>query len=347
MTERFGALKKDNIISVFNASLDKIRTSRTELSSITDLSFVTVSKICDELISLDILKQSFTTDKSAIRRSRILNVKFKYYIGVYTFEPDLFTFSICDLSLRCIHTFSYIPANDIFIDDSVRKFIKFAENFGKQKARNCICCATGILVPGEYDPDRDTVRNSPIPHFSSIYIKQIFEGKTFDTAPVIRSMYTSYCMEAQKDISDEDKVFALFLNKNDLKSAYFDISTEKNISLNNTGILTVCDNSNYTLGKICETSPDPSILFPRLADIIFTLMNTVKVTKITLSGSLYTRMDAASSVLNNELSRLCNKHSIIPPEICNINIRSIAMKNIAREIRNKWFIEKILEEDSP
>lgn len=346
MSKHFGKLKKDNIISVYNTVLDKVRSTRTDLSSATGLSFVTVSKICDELISLEILMQSFTTDISAERRSRVLSVKFKYWIGIYTFEPDLFTFNICDLSLRCIHTFSYIPATDIFIDDSVKRFIKFAENFGKQKAKNCICCGTGILVPGEYNKKNDTVSTSAIPHFNSIYIRKLFENRTFGTTPIIRSLYQSYCLKERETLKSDDKVLALFLNKNDLKSTYFQRFSDDTVSFNELGILSVCDDkSNITLNKLCESSPDPEIFFPRLADIIFTLMNTVKVTKITLSGNLYTRMDAVESVLKKHVSLICNQHSMIPPEIENINLRNIAVKNIAREIRNSWFITNILEED--
>ena len=341
----FGNLKKDSIIKVFNTVLDKVRPTRTELSSVTGLSFVTVSKICDELISLEILKQSFTTDRSAARRSRILNVKFKYWIGIYTFEHDLFTFNICDLSLRCIHTFSYIPTNDIFIDDSVKRFIKFAESYGLKKTKNRICCGTGILVNGKYDPNRDTVSSS-IPHFSSVYLKKLFSSKTFGTVPCISSLYESYCKEAQQDLNTDERVLALFLNKNDLKCTYFDRSSENKISINDLGILSAGNKSNKTLNKLCESSPDPDAFFPRLADIIFTLMNTVKVTKITVSGNLYTRMDAVESVLKKNLFFITDRHSIIPPKIESIPLRTIAVKNIAREIRNRWFITHILEEDS-
>ena len=346
MGEHFGKIKKDSVIKVYNTVLDRVRSTRTELSSLTGLSYVTVSKICDGLLSLDILKQSFTTDRSAIRRSRVISVKSKYWIGIYTFEPELFTFNICDLSLRIIHTFNYIPANDIFVDDTVNRFIKCAENFAKQKARNRICCGTGILVPGEYNYESDTVQASSIPHFNSIYLKKLFQGKTFDTLPTISSLYTSYSREIQKTLEKEDKILALYLNKGDLKCTYFDNHTSNNIHLNNMGILPCGDNSKKSLNVLCETPPDPSILFPRLADIIFTLMNTVKITKVTLNGNLYTRMDAAESVLKNNLHLICDQYSIIPPNINTINVRAYAIKNIAREIRNIWFTEKILEEDS-
>ncbi len=345
MSVRFGKIKRDSIIKVYNTALDQVRTTRTVLSSMTDLSFVTVSKICDELLALNILKQSFTTDKAAVRRSRVLSVKNKYYIGIYTLEPELFTFNICDLSLRILHTFSYIPSDDIFIDDAVKRFFKFASGFEKAKARNCICCGTGILVPGNYDPENDTVSSSPIPHFNSVHIGKLFSDKAFGTIPVIRSIYFAFCKEAQLEIDNDDRVLSLFINKGDLKSAYFTKNSDENTSLSDIGALSVSNTNEKSLNRLCKQSPDPSDLFPRLADIIFTLMNTVKVTRIILNGNLYTRMDAAASVLSKELSLLCNKRSVIPPAISNVNIREKAVKNIAREIRNLWFCEKILEED--
>ena len=345
MNEIFKNLRRDNIISIFNSSLDKVRTTRTELSEITNLSFVTVSKVSDALLDLGILKQSFTTDKSASRRSRVLSVKFKYWIGVYIFEPDIFTFNICNLSLRCIYIYRFYPDDDIFFDDCIKRFIISAEIFACEKVKTEYCCGTGILVPGEYNKTKDTVPQSPIRHFGSVFISDIFKGRTFGTKPVIFSLYRAYAEATRSLSSEEERILCLFLNKEHLSCTYLRCGDNTPVHFSDFGILSPLGNT--TLKKISSSVPDPQPFFTKLADIVFTLVNTVGVTKVTVDGSLYSRIDAVSKVLSDHLTFVCNKHSMIPPQVTVANVRENAMRYIAQRIRTEWFSEKILQEDCP
>lgn len=347
MNDAFAKLKADNIINVFQCALKEVRTTRTEISRITGLSYVTVDKVCNALIELDILSQSFTKDSSAQRRSRILSVKLRNWIGVYVFEPDAFTFNIFDLSLRCIYSHKHIPSYeaDVFLDDHIKRFLDASLRSIKGRVNGSCCCGVGILVPGNYDESKDSVTDASVPHFNSIKIREAFREYTFGCEPLILSVYSAYAKYVSSESQIDEHTLCLFLDKARLGCAYVIGKNDCSVRIKDIGILSPLDRTD--LKSLSKRPPDPDIFFAKLSDIIFTIMNTAGIDKVTVSGSLYSEKEIVALVLSECLSRICQDHFMIPPPVVCADIRTDGGRFISREIRTRWFLSKIVGEDSP
>lgn len=340
MKEHFGTLRSENILKVFNTALDLKKTTRTDLEKRTGLSFVTVSKIVDALVEADILKQSYTTDPIQTRKSRLINTKTYYWTGVYSFDSSLFKFSILDLSSRCIDEFTYVPSKELFIDDSVRDFLKKSVAFTKKVKKKHPCIGTAVLFCGFYDQENESVISSDIPHFRSVNIKQLISEYSFGTETYIRSVFNEYICMKKEGLSDDNNIFSLFLNKGNILSSYITNSDNRTITLANTGMMEAYKSK--SINKITAIPPEPTMFFERITDILFTLLHTVPISEITVCGNLYSRVDATAKVLQKHLLSKCEKVGIIAPMVTGEDMFTLAAQHISREIRTDW-LKNIIE----
>ncbi len=345
MNELFGNVKKASVLNVFYNSLSKTSTTRSALSDETGLSFVTTSKITDALVELGILKQSHTYDRIQKRRSRVLSVKHNYWIGVYTISKDFYKFQILTLDLKCIHSFKFIPENSVFIDESIKMFFKRSELFALKHVKEHFCVGCAVLVPGKYDSELDSIIDSEIPHLNSARLSSTIQKYTFGKTPCISSVYTAYTDELKYNLVDDESVFALFLNQQSIKSAYVCSKTVSEIPVSNIGNLK--SSSQKSLDSFTKNKPDPDLFFNDISEIIFTLYHTIPITKITLSGSLYSRLEDSAKVLQDYLTIKFNEIGKIPPPVSSIDCEKYAAISISREIRNNWFVKDIMGENSP
>ena len=343
MNEKMKTLKRENVIKVFNASLERNNTSRTVIAEDSHLSFVTVDKIVDALLDADILKQT-NSSKSAVvlRKSRILLAKPHYWIAVYVLSDSEYSFHICDLSLRIIKSFSFVPEDTVFIDDNLSSFLKKTLSFAKAYVVPEYCCAAGILVPGEYDEPRDRVFNSSVSHLSAISIKSFFSPFSFGKLPYVVSVYSAFAKEIAK-VGADKSTYCLFLNDGKVLGAYV---TGVGSSIHIKDLGNIKSPSGRTLEALVKAVPHPDSLFVPLSEILFTLLHTVHITDITVCGNLYSSSGAVCSMLKKELSRYCERYSILSPEITAPDLLENSVRFISREIRDRWFSEEILGFDT-
>lgn len=345
MNKIFKNIKKESVITVYNQALENVKSSRTDLSRETGLSFVTTGKIVDGLVELKILRQTYTRDPSQSRKSRLLFTKFHYWIGVYTIEKNVFTFNICDLSLRCKHTYKYIPERTVFLDDNIKRFLYLSKKFADDNMKMHPCCGIGILTDGDYDIETDKVYNSTIAHMSSVKIKEMFSPFSFGTDPLIMSVYDAFSGEIRRSLCENEYAYCIFLNKNRILSTYIYPSDTQKTPVTHLGELEGIRSA--TLDDNVKLPPEPDSFFSRLADIIFTMTHTVPITKVIVSGGLYERISSVSTYLYKNLADRFNSLYKMPPNVEGSDIRTPSIRYISREMRDRWFVNTVLEEDTP
>ena len=330
--------KKDTALKVFAAALDRSSTSRTAIANDTGLSYVTVDKAVNFLIEQNILKQSYSSKSAVIeRRSRMLSAKSHYWIAVYEILPTKFTFYMTDLSLRIFRSFSHTPEDSIFIDDLLTDFLKSTVSFAKKHAKDTNCIGSAVLTIGNYDNTTDKITGSPIYHLPSIKIRDFFSRYSFDTIPFVYSLHSTFGKAIQGTLSDDEAVYSLFLDKSGILSSY--LLPEGPVHINDIGCIK--SSSNVSLSSIAKRLPDPDLLFNDLCDALCVLLKSLKITRITVCDSLYNNANAVCSVISNTLNK--NRGDSMPNiNIVPADISENTVKYISREIRYRWFCEKIL-----
>ncbi len=337
MKKHPGEAKNDNLFKVFCASLDRRTTSRTAICEDTGLSFVTVDKAVNTLVDADILKQSLSSKSAAVqRRSRMLSVKSSYWIAVYAIFPKNYRFYICDLSLRCIKEYVYTPEDTIFIDDTLNDFLRRTSKFAQRNVNVEKCCASGILVMGDYNEEDDTVYSSPINHIRAIRVKKFFSRACFNTEPQVMSVYSAFANEVSRCSEQNRSTYSLFLSRYGIHASYITptfVSEIKDLSR-------LKASNNKTFERLVRVPPDPDDLFYDLCHLLYSLANSIPIDSITVCDSLYNNKEAVCSVMNNIMNSKYKDENI--PEILPVDLMEYAVKYISREIRERWFWEKIL-----
>lgn len=345
MFEKLRGMKRDSVISVFNAVIDRKNTSRTVISEDTGLSYVTVGKIVDAFIEEDIFKQSFTNRCALLKRkSMLVSAKPKYWIGVYTIRSDKFTFSVYDMNSVCMRAFVHKPEESIFIDDLIRDFIIRVEKFVNEFFYISDCCGISVLVPGNYDPKTDRVTDSEISHLCTVRIKEFFSKYTFGHVPHVASLYTSFAMEISRTLPDDRCALTVFLDKNCIKTAYAVADRNGRMYVKDIGLLQATVARRFS--SIVKVVPQPEPLFEGLSDLIFVLMNTLHITDIVIAGYLYKNFQAVPPVLLEYIEKLCAPERLPVPEIRTADLNTLAKDNISREMWRRWLLDTVLYEDN-
>ena len=341
MNSLFGNIKESNIISVFEAFLARKIQSRRNVADTTGLSFVTVSKVADALVELKILRQYNLTADSLSRRSRVLVTKQYYWIGVYTFSPDMFIFTAYDLSFKERYRFQRRPVYTDFPDHAINSFILRTRDFiKKNRIKIPRCIGLGVLVPGSYDKAKDKVTDSHINHFSAFRFKKLLSEYFPEEIIRVSSAYLCCANELRWEMNDDDKMFSFFIDKDSIKGAY--ITKQYVPEIKNSGLITT--STGKTLNVLANRPRDIDPFFNDISNIIFTLEHTIPLTKIAVGGNLYPRNDAVATVLHHVLSEKYHKAMRIPPDVISVDVYQKATQNITREIRTSWFKEKIIHQ---
>ena len=200
------------------------------------------------------------------------------------------------------------------------------------------CCGTGILVPGIYDPEKDTVSMSPINHIGALNIKQFFTPYSFGCEPYILSSYSAFAGEIGRCAESNQKFYCLFLGENTILSSYV---TESYVSdIKSLGVLKTANNKKFE--KIVSRVPQPEDLFYDLCDHLFNIMNSISIDAIPVCDLLYNNAKAVSSVMKSILYHKFEFERIPISEIVPYELSENSVKFISREIRDRWFCEKIL-----
>lgn len=169
------SVKNESIKKIFNAVASKSLISRLEIAKATDLSLMTVGKVIDSLLNLEILTQELELKGNVGRRAGLLSLNTIHYAIVIDLTERAFTLSVIDLSLRLVDNMTYTYNKSLYYDDNLYLFLKSAAVYINRRRDKDKMIGIGITVPGIYLSAEDKVISTKVPELNTIPIKQIFE----------------------------------------------------------------------------------------------------------------------------------------------------------------------------
>lgn len=335
------SMNPDTLYKVFETALSQKRTTRAELSDLCSLSAMTTGRAADFLVENDILRQSKTVDSSYKRRSKVLFIKQKYFIGIYTIAPEGLFLHLCDLSLKPLHIFSRPLSNNIFIDDTINDFLKSASYFAESTLNCNNICAVGVLIPGEYDKERDKVINSPIPHIGALRIADLFGKYSFGKPLFIDSLYSTFAEGIKAERCINESVLSLIMSRSYLATAYISHSDNRPAVYKSISLLK--GQKGRPFATKIDRAPDPDPFFDDIANIIFILTTALPCSALFISGELYSNLYAVTEVLSDKLKPKYEQAEASHLKIFERDLISSSVYQYAKHLRKHWFYNNFIK----
>ncbi len=178
------SIKFESIKSIFLSIVSADSISRSAISQETSLSLVTVGKIADALLDLDIVTQDKPVRQQAGRRAGILQYnKKKYAIILDLTTTQSFILSVFDLRLEQLCQKHYTYQNDRTCRENLELFLHEMSLYAASHFDPADCFGVGVAVPGPYDSTTDLTDARRHPELSAIPLHQTI-AKHF-SAPVL------------------------------------------------------------------------------------------------------------------------------------------------------------------
>lgn len=169
-------IRSNNVKDIISAVRFNDNITRKEIAEVCDLSFPTVSKLCNELIEAGVLSETNVLSSRIGRTPKglVFNYDRFYSIGVDLQLQGNMGFAVLDLRNQVVFEEDY----DISHLESLEQIISFANTvFQQQKTALGLeherCCGLGISVSAIYDTVHHILVNSSIAMFEGENIKEI------------------------------------------------------------------------------------------------------------------------------------------------------------------------------
>lgn len=183
------SIKHENIKNVFNAIIahgDKL--SRAEIAKKTNLSIMTVGKIVEALINCGIINQYKEVKDSAGRKAGLVKLnsnRMSIIIDLTTYD---FMITIVDFSLNLFDKIMYPYDTEFGYLENLCIFLRNVKIYLNKKLDiDTNYYGMGVILPGYYNTETDSVVYDRIPELEKIKIKSTIEDITGNTSVHIDS----------------------------------------------------------------------------------------------------------------------------------------------------------------
>ena len=178
------SIKHESIRGIFQTITEADKISRAEIAGKTGLSLVTVGKIADALLDMDILTQEKEIRPQAGRRAGILRVNPALYAVILDLTSADFRYTVMNLRLQPIETGSYRYRSELTYDENLTAFLTETAVGTARKYGEDSCFGLGLSVPGPYHGSTDTVSTCRVPELRLIHLRETAE-RCFARSPLI------------------------------------------------------------------------------------------------------------------------------------------------------------------
>lgn len=178
------SIKYESIKAIFTSIADAEKISRAAISEKTDLSLVTVGKIADALLDMNIICQVKEIKPQAGRRAGLLSVnndKVALILDISTYD---FSITILNLHLCLVEHTHYTYKPDISYSDNLNHFCSEALGLIKRKYDMADCFGVGVALPGPYNPETDTTMSLRTPELCDIKVRETV-SRYFTDVPLL------------------------------------------------------------------------------------------------------------------------------------------------------------------
>ncbi len=201
------SIKNESIKKMFAAVTSKENISRSEIAELTGLSLMTVGKIADAFLELDMITQVKEAKGGAGRKAGLISLKSSHYSVVLDLSDHTFTLSVIDFSLRLVDRMTYTYNNDEYYDENLYMFLKKAAVYLKTLPAPEKCIGIAVLIPGMYKQAEDRVISTKVPELNSISIKAYVEEVTgLPVSMIIKNVEAAAVSNIRSLSTYEDRV---------------------------------------------------------------------------------------------------------------------------------------------
>lgn len=162
------SIKEESVRSIFTSIASRDSVSRADVSGETDLSLVTVGKVADALLEMNVIYQIKEVSTHAGRRARLLSVNDKKYAVILDLTHRSFGGIVLNLRLNFVEMLSFSYDLSRSYAENLQSFFAETSRTLMQKYETTDCYGVGVSLPGTYDPTTDIVDNSRICELNAI-----------------------------------------------------------------------------------------------------------------------------------------------------------------------------------
>ena len=167
------SIKCESIKSIFASIADADKISRAEISAKTDLSLVTVGKVADALLDMNIVCQVKEIKPQAGRRAGLLGVnpdKFAVILDITSYD---FRVSVLNLRLHQIEKYVYNGPHNASYEECLNSFFCDTSIYIGRKYNFDNCFGVGVSCPGPYNEVQDSVTTTRVPELRGLKLKEM------------------------------------------------------------------------------------------------------------------------------------------------------------------------------
>ncbi len=166
-------IKWESVKSIFNAITGENQISRAEISQITGLSLVTVGKVADALLAVDMITQEKQIKGTAGRRAGLLTINKEKYVLIIDLSSRTLRFSVLDLRLELLEKTRRVYDENCSYEENLQSFLAETARYMAENYKLEDCFGLGVSLPGRYDHGADRVLTGRIPEIIDLPVRQI------------------------------------------------------------------------------------------------------------------------------------------------------------------------------
>ncbi|MBQ8370908.1 MAG: ROK family protein [Clostridia bacterium] len=167
------SIKYESIKSIFTSIADSEKISRASISELTDLSLVTVGKIADALLDMNVISQVKEVRPQAGRRAGLLSVNEEKFTVIFDLTSRDFRCALLNLRLAMVERFAHTYDDTLTYRDNLNAFLSSTAAYLGDKYDLGDCYGIGVSVPGAYKSQTDTICTRRIPELRDIGLKEL------------------------------------------------------------------------------------------------------------------------------------------------------------------------------
>ena len=347
-TNNFSSIKRDSVRQIFKYISDNLSVSRAEIATATDLSIMTVGKVVDAFLELDILSQSKEVKSVAGRKAGLVTLNTNNYSVVFDLTSKKFTMVLIDIALNQVDKIVYEYSDNFYFEENVYIFLKNSKIYLSSKFDSAKCIGYGFCVPGCYDAKIDKIVSKSIPELGNISISSIF-NEIFNSSPlyVDSEVYSGAVsvMNSMHDLKDKCFTYVYFGNNRIVgTSVKNEVYISGDLKLPVSFGSTLAQDSRSLDSIISNSTSSEELIFP-LASFISGLISTLLPDAIVLEND----NDGFGEQSKQRLSETVAKILSVPlSSLPELRFSKSAIKHshlgVAVKIRERWIDNIITNE---
>ena len=169
------SIKKESVRAIFNAITGKEQISRAEIAEITGLSLMTVGKVVDALLERRVVIQSKEIKNMAGRRAGLVSLNTDKFFMIIDLTSRNMSMTVMNIALNIVDKIVYEYNSDFYYEENLYIFMKNVKIYVLRNLDMAECAGVGVILPGTYSAETDTVVSSRVPELSKTHVRAVIE----------------------------------------------------------------------------------------------------------------------------------------------------------------------------